>query len=157
MRARLREERAPEHVPLNTSPEHVPEARPPEHVPRNTSPGARPPEHPRDRQRDVNGFPAPPEFPVRSDPPLALLDILASFPAPPEFPGRFLREWRQCNSAILASARNTIAAITGHTHTTHTHTHKKKKKILASFNNHEEACNMLCGKGWVRTQDLGYL
>ncbi len=31
-----------------------------------------------------------------------------------------------------------------------------KKKLLASFNNHEEACNMLCGKGRVRTQDLGY-
>jgi hypothetical protein len=31
-----------------------------------------------------------------------------------------------------------------------------KKKILASLNNHEEACNMLCGKGQVRTQDLGY-
>jgi hypothetical protein len=30
------------------------------------------------------------------------------------------------------------------------------KKLLASFNNHEEACNMLCGKGLVRTQDLGY-
>jgi hypothetical protein len=29
------------------------------------------------------------------------------------------------------------------------------KKLLASFNNHEEACNMLCGKGRVRTQDLG--
>jgi hypothetical protein len=29
-------------------------------------------------------------------------------------------------------------------------------KLLASFNNHEEACNMLCGKGQVRTQDLGY-
>jgi hypothetical protein len=33
---------------------------------------------------------------------------------------------------------------------------KNEKKFLASFNNHEEACNMLCGKGWVRTQDLGY-
>ncbi len=31
-----------------------------------------------------------------------------------------------------------------------------KKKLLASFNNHEEACNMLCGKGRVRTHDLGY-
>jgi hypothetical protein len=30
------------------------------------------------------------------------------------------------------------------------------KKLLASFNNHEEACNMLCGTGLVRTQDLGY-
>ncbi len=29
-------------------------------------------------------------------------------------------------------------------------------KLLASFNNHEEACNMLCGKGRVRTQDLVY-
>jgi hypothetical protein len=29
-------------------------------------------------------------------------------------------------------------------------------KLLASFNNHEEACNMLCGKDLVRTQDLGY-
>ncbi len=29
-------------------------------------------------------------------------------------------------------------------------------KLLASFNNHEDACNMLCGKGRVRTQDLGY-
>ncbi len=29
-------------------------------------------------------------------------------------------------------------------------------KLLASFKNHEEACNMLCGKGRVRTQDLGY-
>jgi hypothetical protein len=29
-------------------------------------------------------------------------------------------------------------------------------KLLASFNNHEEACNMLCGQGQVRTQDLGY-
>jgi hypothetical protein len=32
----------------------------------------------------------------------------------------------------------------------------KAEKVLASFNNHEEACNMLCGKGQVRTQDLGY-
>ncbi len=32
----------------------------------------------------------------------------------------------------------------------------RKIKVLASFNNHEEACNMLCGKGRVRTQDLGY-
>jgi hypothetical protein len=31
-----------------------------------------------------------------------------------------------------------------------------KKKFLASFNNYEEACTMLCGKGRVRTQDLGY-
>ncbi len=31
-----------------------------------------------------------------------------------------------------------------------------QKKFLASLNNHEEACNMLCGKGRVRTQDLGY-
>jgi hypothetical protein len=30
------------------------------------------------------------------------------------------------------------------------------KKFLASFDNHEEACNMLCGKGQVRTLDLGY-
>ncbi len=30
------------------------------------------------------------------------------------------------------------------------------KKLLASFINHEEACNMLCGKGRVRTHDLGY-
>jgi hypothetical protein len=30
------------------------------------------------------------------------------------------------------------------------------KKFLASFNNYEEACTMLCGKGRVRTQDLGY-
>jgi hypothetical protein len=30
------------------------------------------------------------------------------------------------------------------------------QKLLASFNNHEEASNMLCGKGQVRTQDLGY-
>ncbi len=29
-------------------------------------------------------------------------------------------------------------------------------QLLASFNNHEEACIMLCGKGRVRTQDLGY-
>ncbi len=29
-------------------------------------------------------------------------------------------------------------------------------KFLASFNNYEEACTMLCGKGRVRTQDLGY-
>ncbi len=28
------------------------------------------------------------------------------------------------------------------------------QKLLASFNNHEEAYNMLCGKGRVRTQDL---
>jgi hypothetical protein len=32
----------------------------------------------------------------------------------------------------------------------------EKFKLLASFNNHEEACNMLCGKSRVRTQDLGY-
>ena len=31
-----------------------------------------------------------------------------------------------------------------------------KNKVLASFNNCEAACNMLCGKGRVRTQDLGY-
>jgi hypothetical protein len=29
-------------------------------------------------------------------------------------------------------------------------------KLLASFNNREKACNMLCGKGRDRTQDLGY-
>jgi hypothetical protein len=29
-------------------------------------------------------------------------------------------------------------------------------KVLASVNNHEEACNMLNGKGRVRTLDLGY-
>ncbi len=28
--------------------------------------------------------------------------------------------------------------------------------LLASFKNHEEACKMLCGKGRVQTQDLGY-
>jgi hypothetical protein len=31
-----------------------------------------------------------------------------------------------------------------------------QKQFLASFNNYEEACTMLCGKGQVRTQDLGY-
>ncbi len=31
-----------------------------------------------------------------------------------------------------------------------------KKKTLASLDNYEEACNMLCGKGRVRTQGLGY-
>ncbi len=30
------------------------------------------------------------------------------------------------------------------------------KQFLASFNNHGKACTMLCGKGRVRTQDLGY-
>ncbi len=30
------------------------------------------------------------------------------------------------------------------------------QKLLASINNHEETCNMLCGKGRVRTQDLGH-
>ncbi len=30
------------------------------------------------------------------------------------------------------------------------------QQFLASLNNHEEACNMHCGKGRVRTQDLGY-
>jgi hypothetical protein len=38
----------------------------------------------------------------------------------------------------------------------HSKDSEEKKKLLASFNNHEEACNMLCGKGQVRTQDLGY-
>jgi hypothetical protein len=33
---------------------------------------------------------------------------------------------------------------------------ESNKKFLASFNNHEEACIMLCGKGQIRTQDLGY-
>ncbi len=33
---------------------------------------------------------------------------------------------------------------------------EQKKKLLASFNNHEEACNMLCGQGRARTQDLEY-
>jgi hypothetical protein len=38
------------------------------------------------------------------------------------------------------------------------HMQKKKKeerKGLASFNNHEKGCNMLCGKSQVQTQDLG--
>ena len=29
-----------------------------------------------------------------------------------------------------------------------------KKKVLASFHSYEEACNMLCGKGLARTQNL---
>ncbi len=33
---------------------------------------------------------------------------------------------------------------------------EKKRKILASFNKDEEAFNNLCGKGGVRTKDLGY-
>ncbi len=34
--------------------------------------------------------------------------------------------------------------------------HQACKIVLASFSNYEEACNMLFGKGRVRTQDLGY-
>jgi hypothetical protein len=51
-----------------------------------------------------------------------------------------------CDTIIRAPERGVVNQPAG----------QKELKFLASFNNHEEACTMLCGKGRVRTHDLGY-
>ncbi len=54
--------------------------------------------------------------------------------------------------AVSASWQSTRSLLTRHIETISS----QSTKLCASYNNHEEACKLLCGKGRVRTQDLGY-